>query len=44
MDDGYPVGYALVDRDGYIRHRTLDPHCFGMGHNYEIKALLQTIP
>lgn len=44
MDGGYPVGYALVDRDGYIRHRTLDPHCFGMGHNYEIKALLRAIP
>jgi len=44
IDGGYPVGYALVDRDGHIRHRTLDPHCFGMGHNYEIKALLQAIP
>jgi hypothetical protein len=43
-DGGYPVGYALVDRQGFIRHRTLDPHCVGMGHSIEIKALLEAIP
>lgn len=40
LDGGYPVGYALVDGDGFLRYRTLDPHCVGMGHNYEVKALL----
>ena len=40
LDGGYPVGYALVDSDGFLRYRTLDPHCVGMGHNYEVKALL----
>lgn len=43
MDGGYPVGYALVDGDGFLRYRTLDPHCVGMGHNYEVKALLRAI-
>jgi hypothetical protein len=43
-DGGYPVGYALVDRRGFIRHRTLDPHCVGMGHSIEIKALLGALP
>ena len=44
IDGGYPVGYALVDRSGFIRHQTLDPHCIGMGHNLEIKALLKAMP
>ena len=43
-DGGYPIGYALVDGEGFIRHRTLDPHCIGMGHSLEIKALLRAIP
>ena len=25
------------------KYRTLDPHCVGMGHNYEVKALLQAL-
>ena len=43
LDGGYPVGYALVDGDGFLRYRTLDPHCVGMGHNYEVKALLRAL-
>ena len=43
VDRGYPVGYALVDGDGFLRYGTLDPHCVGMGHNYEVKALLRAI-
>jgi alkyl hydroperoxide reductase subunit AhpC len=42
-DGGYPVGYVLVDSAGFVRYKTLDPHCVGMGHNYEIKALLRAI-
>jgi hypothetical protein len=41
LDGGYPVGYALVDREGFIRHRTIDPHCVGFGHDWEIRALLR---
>jgi hypothetical protein len=44
IDGGYPVGYALTDRAGFVRHRTLDPHCLEMGHGYEIRALLRAIP
>ena len=43
-DGGYPIGYALVDRDGFIRHQTLDPHCIGMGHSQEMRTLLRAIP
>jgi hypothetical protein len=43
LDGGYPVGYALVDGGGFLRYQTLDPHCVGMGHNYEVKALLRAI-
>jgi hypothetical protein len=25
-DGGFPVGYAIVDRAGRVRYRTLDPH------------------
>lgn len=25
IDDGYPIGYVLVDSSGFIRFRTLDP-------------------
>ena len=25
IDGGYPMGYALIDSDGYLRFRTLDP-------------------
>lgn len=43
-DGGYPVGYALVDRKGFLRYSTLDPHCVGMGQNEEIVALLKALP
>jgi len=43
-DRGYPVGYALVDSAGFLRYKTLDPHCVGMGQNYEVKALVRAIP
>lgn len=43
IDGGYPVGYALVDGSGFLRYSTLDPHCVGRGHNYEVKALLRAI-
>ncbi|HSF67686.1 MAG TPA: hypothetical protein VLA67_09695 [Nitrospiraceae bacterium] len=39
IDGGYPVGYALIDSDGYLRFRTLDP---GFGQRaWEIKLLLK---
>lgn len=38
IDGGTPVGYVLVDSQGYIRFRTLDPE-FG-DHAWEIKLLL----
>lgn len=38
IDRGHPVGYVLVDSQGYIRFRTLDPG-FGQ-HAWEIKLLL----
>jgi hypothetical protein len=39
IDGGYPVGYVLIDSDGYVRFRTLDP---GFGHRaWEIKLLLK---
>lgn len=42
-DGGYPTGYVLIDRGGFIRYRTLDPHCIGMGQNEEITALLKAL-
>jgi hypothetical protein len=41
LDDGYPVGYALIDSEGYIRFRTLDPGF--MKRAWEIKLLLKHI-
>ena len=39
IDGGYPVGYALIDSDGYLRFRTLDP---GFEQRaWEIKLLLK---
>lgn len=39
IDGGPPVGYVLIDSQGYIRFRTLDP---GFGQRaWEIKLLLQ---
>jgi hypothetical protein len=39
IDGGYPVGYALIDSDGFLRFRTLDP---GFGQRaWEIKLLLK---
>ena len=39
IDGGYPVGYVLIDSDGYLRFRTLDP---GFGQRaWEIKLLLK---
>lgn len=29
-DDGYPVGYAIVDSNGLIRYPTLDPNYFSL--------------
>lgn len=41
IDGGYPVGYVLIDSEGYIRFRTLDP---GFGERaWEIKLLLKHI-
>ena len=41
IDDGYPVGYVLIDSEGYIRFRTLDP---GFAKRaWEIKLLLKHI-
>lgn len=45
LDGGYPVGYVIVDSDGFIRYRTLDPHCMVvMGMNQEIKMMVRAIP
>lgn len=38
IDGGYPIGYALVDRSGFIRFRTLDPEYARRG--WEIRLLL----
>jgi hypothetical protein len=39
IDGGYPVGYVVIDSDGYLRFRTLDP---GFGQRaWEIKLLLK---
>lgn len=43
LDGGYPVGYVLMDRAGFVRYRTLDPHCLEMGQDYEIRALLKAV-
>jgi hypothetical protein len=39
IDGGYPVGYALIDSDGYLRFRTLDPGF--EQRSWEIKLLLK---
>lgn len=45
LDGGYPVGYAIVDRHGFLRYQTLDPHCMVvMGSNTEIKTMLRATP
>jgi hypothetical protein len=42
IDGGPPVGYVLIDSEGYIRFRTLDP---GFEHRaWEIKFLLRALP
>lgn len=42
IDGGAPVGYVIVDSQGYIRYRTLDP---GFMHRaQEIKLLLGATP
>lgn len=41
IDDGYPVGYALIDSEGYIRFRTLDPGFTKRA--WEIQLLLKHI-
>lgn len=38
IDGGYPIGYVLVDRSGFIRFRTLDPGYDERG--WEIRLLL----
>lgn len=43
IDGGYPVGYAVVDRQGFLRYATLDPHCVGMSNGVEINAILNNL-
>lgn len=43
IDGGYPVGYAVVDRQGFLRYTTLDPHCVGMSNGVEIKVILNNL-
>lgn len=42
IDGGAPVGYVIVDTQGYIRYRTLDPGF--MHHAQEIKLMLGATP
>lgn len=42
IDGGAPVGYAIVDSQGYVRYRTLDPDF--MHRANEIKLMLGATP
>lgn len=43
IDGGYPVGFAVIDRQGFLRYATLDPHCVGMSNGVEINAILSNL-
>lgn len=40
-DGGYPIGYVIVDKQGNIRYRTLDPEY--MLHGADIRVLLKDV-
>lgn len=41
-DDGYPIGYAVVDSEGRIRYRTLDPTA--ADHLAEVATIVEATP
>ena len=41
-DNGPPVGYAIVDRAGRVRYRTLDPDT--AGHLDEVETMVRVTP
>ncbi|MGH3666398.1 MAG: hypothetical protein ACRDU8_09995 [Egibacteraceae bacterium] len=41
VDAGPPVGYALLDRQGRVRYRTLDPQY--LAHRFELRPMLRAI-
>ncbi len=40
-DGGYPIGYVIIDRQGFMRYRTLDPSY--MHHGDEIEIILKDV-